>query len=26
VDATGDRLVVADKENGRVQVLQLAGQ
>ena len=26
VDASGDRLVVADKENGRVQVLQLVGR
>jgi DNA-binding beta-propeller fold protein YncE len=26
VDSSGDRLVVADKENGRVQVLQLVGR
>lgn len=26
VDASGDRVVVADKENGRVQVLQLVGK
>ena len=26
VDSTGDRLVVADKENGRIQVLQLVGR